>query len=229
MEMTGRDKAFLWTRWLVANSLGELVGLGATFAVGFGAFSFLGEPQGLLGAVALALAMMATGALEGAIVGAAQWLAMRPWFPGISARAWILATLAGALVAWFLGSLPSALLSQGDDTAQAAAAEPSLAVVLLLAGLLGMVLGAVLAFVQWLVLRRVVDRAWTWLSANALAWLAGMPLVFAAVGAIQEGMAIWQAVLLLALALALTGAVVGAIHGLFLVRLAARAQEGGRP
>ncbi len=33
------NKLDLWQRWVVANALGELVGLGATFSIGFLAFS----------------------------------------------------------------------------------------------------------------------------------------------------------------------------------------------
>jgi len=53
----------LWFRWVVANALGELIGLGATFAVGFATFSLLGEAQGTIGAIAMLLLFTASGAI----------------------------------------------------------------------------------------------------------------------------------------------------------------------
>jgi hypothetical protein len=53
-----------------------------------------------------------------------------------------------------------------------------------------------------------------------LAWLAGMPLIFWGIDAAQAGQPLWLGVLLFAGDLLLAGAVVGAIHGAFLVRLA---------
>ena len=91
---------------------------------------------------------------------------------------------------------------------------------LLFAAGLGAVAGAVLSFVQWLTMRRKVQRAGRWILANMLAWLAGMPIIFWGMDAAFQGRSPLQAMLLLAGVLLLTGAVVGGIHGLFLARLA---------
>jgi peptidoglycan/LPS O-acetylase OafA/YrhL len=69
-------------------------------------------------------------------------------------------------------------------------------------------------------MRRKVERAAWWMPANMLAWLVGMPIIFWGIDAAQKGQPPLQAVLLLAGVLFLTGAVVGAIHGAFLARLA---------
>jgi hypothetical protein len=73
---------------------------------------------------------------------------------------------------------------------------------------------------QWLRLRLVVPRrsAW-WLPANAAAWAAGMPIVFAGahLGASLEPPG--AIALLAALTLAAAGAIVGAIHGRVLLWL----------
>ena len=37
----------LWSRWVLANSLGEMLGLGSTFAIGVGLFSGLSEAPGV--------------------------------------------------------------------------------------------------------------------------------------------------------------------------------------
>jgi len=80
------------------------------------------------------------------------------------------------------------------------------------------------------------NQLWTrWTPANALSEMIGMGLTFATTGlfitSVGEGntvwgidmafkmSAVWQSVLLMVGTLFVTGAVVGGIHGLFLVRL----------
>jgi hypothetical protein len=89
-----------------------------------------------------------------------------------------------------------------------------------MAGLMGALLGIVLALAQWVVLRKVVRNAWWWLPANSAAWLVGLPVVFAAVDVAQDAGTPLQALLVFAAALALTGTIVGAIHGIVLVKFA---------
>ncbi|MBW7881385.1 MAG: hypothetical protein H3C34_01890 [Caldilineaceae bacterium] len=218
--MARTDRQRLWLRWVAANALGELVGLGATFAVIPPAFLWLeGQPGGVT-AFILFIVAVASGAIEATIVGLAQWWAMHPWFPTIARRTWWLATLAGALLAYILGYLPSTLMNMGEQATNTAVSEPPQAVVLLLAAGLGAVAGAVLSFAQWLAMRRTIARAGWWIPANMLAWLAGMPVIFWGIDAAQQGQPIIQSILLFATSLLLAGAVVGAIHGLFLVMLA---------
>ncbi len=218
-------KSSLWLRWVAANAFGEMIGLGLTLALGAVFISRLGEPQSAAIVLASFAVAVASGAIEATVVGLAQWWAMSAWFPSIRRRAWWLATLAGALLAYVLGYLPSTLMSLGEQAAEAPAApatEPAQWIVLLLAAGLGAVGGAVLSFAQWLVLRKSVPWAGIWIPANMLAWLAGMPVIFWAIDAAQKGLRMWQAVLVMAAALLITGALVGAIHGTFLVRLARR-------
>jgi len=211
----------LWLRWVIANALGEMIGLGLTLVSMHASFVWLGEGQVTAAILTSTLLMVATGAMEGTILGLAQWSAMRWHFPTIRRCSWLLATLIGALVAWSFGSLPSTLMSLNAEASQASspAQEPETWLMLLLAAGMGAVLGLVLSFFQWLVLRHTAPQAWTWLPANSLAWLVGMPIVFWGIGLIQEGMQPLPAVVTLAACLLVTGAVVGAIHGAFLVRL----------
>jgi hypothetical protein len=53
-----------------------------------------------------------------------------------------------------------------------------------------------------------------------LAWLVGMPLIFWGIDAAQKLDGLFWLILVMAGVLLLTGLVVGAIHGIFLVRLA---------
>ena len=63
--MAQAGRAGLWSKWVLANSIGELIGLGATFAIGAGMFSGLAETSGTAAALISAGLMTATGALEG--------------------------------------------------------------------------------------------------------------------------------------------------------------------
>jgi hypothetical protein len=207
-----------------ANAVSEAVGLGLTLGLTGLVMARLEAIGGLAAALLAFGAAVASGGIEATIVGLAQWWAMRPWFPQIGRFAWWRATLIGALLAYVLGYLPSTLINLTQTTADAAAtpvAEPSQAVVLLLAVGLGAVGGALLSFAQYLTLRGQAERAGRWVPANMLAWAVGMPIVFWAIDLAFELPALWQSLALMAVALLAMGAVVGAIHGVALVRMAA--------
>ena len=166
--------------------------------------------------------MTASGIVEGLVVGVAQWWATAPGFPGLSRRSWIAATIYGALVAWFLGSVPSTMMSLGASDQGQAAAEPEGALMLVMASGMGLVAGFILGIPQWRVLRGTVPGAWSWLPANSLAWAVGMPIVFSAVDLAFASGSVTSGVAIMGVALLLTGAVVGAVHGAVLVGLANR-------
>lgn len=213
----------LYRRWIAANAFGELFGLGLTLGLGFWLIASL--DVGGVGGVLLAFTIaVSSGIIEAAVVGLAQWWAMHPWFPSISRLRWWLGTLGGALLAYVLGYLPSTLMDLGQASApaveQAPVAEPAQWLVLLLAAVLGAAAGAMLSFAQYLAMRRVVQGSKIWIPANMLAWLVGMPLIFAAIDLAQRVKPLWQVLGIMAGALLVVGAIVGAIHGAFLLRLA---------
>ncbi|MEO8357313.1 MAG: hypothetical protein ABI621_15510, partial [Chloroflexota bacterium] len=219
-EGTFMTKSQLWTRWTLANAFSEMVGLGLTFAITGLLFSSMGE-QNTIGAILLSFVVaVASGAVEATFVGLAQWWAMKPWFPSIGRFEWWRGTFIGALIAYVLGYLPSTIMSMGEATASSMPmAEPAQWIVLLLAAGMGAVGGAVLSFAQWLVLRGKVNRAGIWIPANMLAWLCGMPVLFWGIDMAFKMSELWQSILLMAGTLFVAGAVVGSIHGLFLVKL----------
>jgi hypothetical protein len=88
-----------------------------------------------------------------------------------------------------------------------------------LAFLMGLVLGPILGFAQWLALRRFVAPAALWMPANALAWGFGMVVIFAGIDPATAGGFGPGTVMILAATLLCAGAVVGAVHGLALVWL----------
>jgi hypothetical protein len=221
----------LWRRWVVANAVGEGVGLGGSFLVGAGLVALLQAHHGPWVEIGLALVAVALGTLcEGVIVGHAQWRVLRRVLPALSRRAWVRATAVGAGVAWLLGMIPSTVMSLVSDPARppaaageaAGASEPGALVVYLAAAGMGLVLGPILAAAQYVVLRRHVAAAGWWIPASAAAWMLALPLTFLGPSLMFDvGLnALGVAILLAAVVAA--GAVVGAVHGLVLVRLVAR-------
>ena len=215
------NKNQLWSRWTLANAFSELFGLALTFLITGLVFSKL-DGLGTITSIFLSFVLaVASGAVEATIVGLAQWWAMRPWFPSIERFAWWRGTMVGALIAYVLGYLPSTLMNMGEAPASSAPmAEPPQWIVLLLAAGMGAIGGAVLSFAQWLVMRGKVKRAGAWIPANMLAWMFGMPVIFWGIDMAFKMSALWQSVALMALTLIIAGAIVGGIHGVFLVRLA---------
>lgn len=219
--MSPRDgKIALWLAWVGANAWGELVGLGSVFACGFAFFHHFGEPHSIAGTLVALTLTLPLGAVEGLVVGWAQWRVLRRALPAVARGTWILATIVGAVVAWLLGMLPSTLMSS-EPNASGPPVEPPRAVVLLLAVGIGLGGGLVLSLAQWLVLRHATSRAAWWLPANALAWSAAMPWIFHLVDrTVAEHQDPASFALFLA-GLGVAGAIVGAIHGLALLRFAA--------
>jgi hypothetical protein len=215
--MTNRQ---LWTRWTLANACSEMVGLGLTFAITGWFMSTVGERSTVWGILLAFFVAVGSGAIEATFVGLAQWWAMRPRFPLVGQFEWWRATFIGAIVAYVLGYLPSTIMSMGEaNTSSGSIAEPPQWIVLLLAAGMGIAGGAVLSFAQWLALRGKAQRAGLWIPANMLAWMFGMPIIFWGIDMAFKMSAVWQSVLLMAVTLFVAGAVVGAIHGPFLIRL----------
>lgn len=219
---TAADKRKLYLRWIAANALSESFGLGLTFALIGLVSSRLEQQEGVWPILVSFVAAVASGAIEATLVGLAQWWAMRPWFPTIIRLEWWRATLVGALVAYVLGYLPTTLMSLSESATQTPVEEPPQSLLFLFYIGLGLVGGAVLAFAQWLVLRRHVERAGRWLLANMLAWTVGMPIIFWGIDIAFQQSSTLRAILLMAGILLLVGTIVGAIHGAFLVQLASR-------
>ena len=214
-----QTKWSLWLRWVLANALGELVGL----CVPMAAFALLATQLWDITRAGPVLAVfaldVAASAFEATTVGLLQWWAMHPWLSSITRRSWWLATLGGSLVAFGVSILPPMLMSMRSQGVQAPMTEPSQGNVLLLAAGMGLVTGAVIAFAQWFVLRGKVMKAGLWIPANMLAWAFGTPVIFWTNDIARQGQPIWLSVLLTSGGLLLTGAVVGAVQGAFLVSL----------
>lgn len=207
----------LWVQWLLANAVGETVGLGGTLLI---SGLLLMNAQQTIGVVpAAALAVLAGTCIEGIVVGTAQWLVLRRPLTRIRWRVWALATAIGAFVAWTLGMIPSTFLFTSADTGGAASAPMSDLMVYALAAVMGLVLGPILGVPQWLVLRRHLPKAGWWVLANALAWMVGMVIVFVGTNFIPPAGISISVALMLLLFLFAAGAAVGAVHGFVLLWL----------
>ena len=206
----------VWFQWILANAVGEMLGLGGTFVIG--GLLLLNVQSTMTVVPTTALAVLAGTFIEGITVGTAQWLVLRRPINSMRWRAWVLATAIGAFVAWTLGMIPSTFMVAGDSGGAAPAQFNDL-MIYTLAAVMGFVLGSILGVPQWLVLRHYLPKAGWWVLANALAWMVGMVIVFAGTNFIpSEGISLNIAFVLL-LFLFIAGAAVGAIHGLVLVYL----------
>jgi hypothetical protein len=191
----------IWLRWVVANVVGEIVGFGLAAAVGGLVVLTL---RGLNGAVAFAagvVGLVLIGTIEGAAVGQAQWLALRPSLPRLAQRRWLLATIAGAIVAWGTGMGLGTAAGDSQGLAESTQATIVGAVVI------GIVAGVLLSAAQWLVLRRLVAHAGWWVPAHAAAWAIGMLAAFGGMSFVQPD----TPVALIAVIGAATGLVMGGL------------------
>ena len=221
--MQGSSSVRLWLAWVAANGLGGLVAfpLGGA-VVGAGMLLQLAiwpqdTPRPAI-AVVLGLAWLALWPLlTGAVIGAAQWIVLGPIIGRAGRWSWISkngllwlgAVLVGAagLFVYEMSPRPR----PHDDPAQA---------MVLVVGLL---LGLVVGIGQWFTLNRVSERAWTWLVAVPIGYMAGASLGLAAVEQLprEPSSGAWFVYLLAHTAIGglVGGCVSGALSGVALVWL----------
>lgn len=149
--------AFL-RRWVAWTVCGEVVGFLAPAVVGV---------LTARSAAPLVLpALVAAGAVEGLLLGAAQAHVLVGEVPALDTRRFAGLTALAASVAYLVGMLPS--------TAGTALARAPRVVLVLAAACGGLVLLASIGTAQWFELRRHLPRAWSWVLTTAAAWLAGL-------------------------------------------------------
>jgi Ca2+-transporting ATPase len=187
--------------------------------------SFLGETLGFLAPVLAFvigvddgdgttrfLALVTAGAVEGAVLGAAQGVVLRRVLPGFQQVAWTVRTALAAALAWAVGLLPSALAGSRQ-------AWPTIAV-LALAVPAGLVLLTSIGIAQWTVLRRSVPAAARWIGWTALAWLAGLTVFMVVATPLwQPDQPTWLTAAIGALAGALMALTMASVTGWGLTRL----------
>ena len=205
----------VWRRWTVATTLGEFAAFSVPGVAGALAWGLGFPAAGLFGVMVLA------GTAEGAVLGSAQWLALRRHLRGLHWRDWAGATALGAGAAWTAAMIPGAFWDQLEDV------HPAVPIVA--AGLAGAVVLLSIGLAQALVLGRFVEHAGWWLPANAAAWAIGVTLVIAAMSPTTEDT---PAAVVAAVSVAaglLMGVVVAAITGATLVWLLRRGESAALP
>ena len=111
----------VWFQWILANAVGETVGLGGTVVIGG---LLLLSAQKTMGIVpAAALTVLAGTFIEGTVVGTAQWLVLRRPIKDIRWRVWVMATAIGAFEAWTLGMIPSTFMFAGAESGGTASTQ----------------------------------------------------------------------------------------------------------
>jgi hypothetical protein len=154
----------IFRAWTGRATLGEFVGFSVPAVV---AALTPATPVGLT-----VLLLIAAGFVEGAVLGFAQARVLHRILPALQPRRWVVATAAGASVAWAIGLLPMLTDGRLFDV------PPTILVPV--ATVLGILLLGSIGTAQWLVLRSHVERSRWWIAATAAAWIGGL-VVFTAV------------------------------------------------
>lgn len=162
------------------------------------------------------VAVLAVAALEGLCLALIQRRLLRGVKPGLEVG-WISATIIGAVV----GRLVQFLADTGAPT-QLAASWPEPAKY---AGgfLTGMIVGALMALPQAILLRNRLAQPTLWLVARGLAWALTLMFLFAASGLFADAANknILETIAIVGLLFAGAGALAGAIEGLSMAMLVA--------
>lgn len=206
------DREFL-RRWLLVVTLGE--------AVGFLLPATLGPLVMERPPAVYFPALLAAGAVEGAVLGWAQWSVARPRLPGLPRGRWVGLTAAGAASAYAIALVVPTFweaLSQWPVGAQVAVFATGGTVFLLTIGI-----------AQWLELRHHVSRGWRWVAATAIAWCLALAVFFAIATPLwQEGQAFWLTLLIGIVAGVAMAVTMAATTGAAMVRLTRRPEPDPR-
>jgi hypothetical protein len=191
----------VWLLWVLSTMIGYSLSSGLSVLVGTYApgGAILGPLVGIAGT---------------ALVGLAQWLVLRRYIRGMKWPGWIIATATGQL----LGGIVSVITVLGPVVFGVLGELPDVIGVtptqFLIGFLSGLVLGIVIGFLQWLVLRRYVRNAGTvwWIVGTALA--QGVAAGVSAVVHMDFGLG---GLVTLFISRLLFSAIVGAISGAVLI------------
>lgn len=201
----------------------EAVGFSAAMGLGRGVYALAGgEPPGIAGVIFTVGLSALAGVVEGACLGAGQWLVLRRVFGDVRPAPWIGATALGGALAWVLG------MTAGMHGPDELPGPVVVGAVLIVSGL---VLGAVLGGAQAWVLRGRSGVAGRWLLANAVGWMLGLLFAYGGAALTRDGDSAAFTVLVLAASGAAMALVPAISTGLALRRFMvdARRPGGGIP
>jgi hypothetical protein len=201
----------LWRRWIIAFTLGELIGFGGIPVLGAALTFWLTEGLEPIPRSLLLYAVAIIGGLgEGTALGWFQIRVLKDHLPRLDPHRWIQFTALAAAVAWACGMLAPTLddLVGLSTPIQIAIWAPAGVLILLSIG------GA-----QAWVLRGVVETPRRWITANIVGWLGGLPWTFVLPALLPGDAPIPVWIITFVIAGVLMGMTTGALTGLFLIRL----------
>jgi hypothetical protein len=190
----GTDAFF--RRWVACTIAGE--------AAGFTVAAALAATQDLTQMPEFAV-LLGAGALEGALLGRGQAMAMsRLQLPQAVLRLWPVATSVAAVVAWSIGLIPGSLHRLAWTSWSA----------WLLAAVLILVLLASVPTAQFMLLRTALPTAGRWVRFNAVAWMLGLSWTFVPVALVKPNTPVVSEIGVYAIAGILMATTVAIVTGL---------------
>jgi MFS family permease len=179
--------------WIFFCAIGEFLGIGFAAAVAVAWNVFSGDQSSMPWLLSGLIVMMFAGWVEGMCLSFFQGLYLKKNLPGLDIRKWRRNTVFIAVSGWFLGSLPSLFISASQP--QASSAGPPLWIMVLLVILMGIVLGGLFGFAQYLVLKTHFKHPRFWISAHMSGWILGLGFIFLAATVPDEHTDLWKIVL----------------------------------
>lgn len=152
-----REKRWLW--WTLASSAGHIVGIGMAALI-LAIVQWAGLNWSINETVSYIVGLGVIGLLDGAMVGLAQSVVWRRYYPQMASNKWVFFTLIGGLGAWLLGPLATTV---GFYVLSCFSLIPGPAFA-----------GAIVGLAQAQVLKRYTGKVAFWVWINALAGVMGV-------------------------------------------------------
>ncbi len=216
----------LWKKWTINCAIGELLGIACAGAIAFGINSTIGEPQSLGSKIVVLLAMMFAGLMEGTILSLFQWKVLVTRFQNIPKNEWMFYTILVGVLGWFLGMLPSLFFMPVGSETQGLSEKIDFSNPYIFAFLsvsVGLGFGAAFGLFQWFSLKKYAQKAYKWIIANALGWGLGLGWIYLFTSLPTEQSTLAFNILMGIIGGVLAGLSVGAITGIYLVKLKKKA------
>ena len=176
--------------WIFLCAIGEFLGIGfaAALAVVWNVFAGMHTTWPWL--ISGLLVMMFAGWMEGLCLSYFQSLYFKKELPALDRKKWRRNTIFIAVFGWFLGSLPSLFISASQP--QEVSEGPPLWIMVLSVTLMGIVLGGLFGFAQYLVLKPYFRHPRYWITAHMSGWIIGLGFIFLAATIPGEHTALWK-------------------------------------
>jgi uncharacterized membrane protein (UPF0136 family) len=167
----------LFEKWVLANLIAELLGLGIIAFVGAIFPTYDNQNSQIV--------LILSGVFQGLILGVAQWLVLRRYMR--NSIWWVLATIIGCFFGWLLVLFVSAIALFTVAVAQEGLDSITVFLgVIWLVTAVGMLIGLPQGLILLTSLKVKFYKAVWWMNVNALAWILRLFLVFTAPSIISD-------------------------------------------